>query len=313
MGFEDYVPGIGAGVQTAGGIIGQAMANRANRKLQRDQLNWNENMWHQANEYNTPENQMARMKEAGLHPLLALEGMGGGNAGSPAEGVAPAQMSNTMEGFDPVGKYMEMKNAMQGIENMQTENELTASKVDYQNVLTENAKMAGKQAGIEYDATASDYRESRAQAKITTQTMIMDRMLKEQNLQEGHIRLAYAEAEKLLGLVKTKEEINTLRIKWDLSNQEYRFIEKHKMKIPVNIRSGLITKYILNTVDAKNKGKAVGVLKSVSETMNDAVNRYWKNYDPSKQRKKDWRTKDKEELPDMFYMPKVGQRPGLNY
>jgi len=286
-----------AGVQSASGLFGSIIANKANQKLQRKQLDWNENMWHMNNAYNSPEQQMERMRDAGLHPMLALEGMGGGNSGSPAEGVAPTEANNVMEGFDPVGNYMAIKNQMQGLENMKTEGDLKAAQVDYQNVLTANAEWAGKQAGLDYDASVEDYSTKRSQELIRTQTMIMDSMLKEQQLDIGAVNLAYAEAEKILGLSKTKADLNLVRSKFDLNTQKYNFIEKNQFNIPQKWTHGVISKYILNNVNPKNKPIAIKALKL--KDAKGVVKDYWKNNTGENS----WRNPDKDSgtLPEGFY------------
>lgn len=76
-------------------------ANETNIELQRQQQLWNEKMWQMNNEYNTPANQIARLKEAGLNPNL-MYGQGTvGNSSSPAQGVSPAHVQpvNYLQGL----------------------------------------------------------------------------------------------------------------------------------------------------------------------------------------------------------------------
>lgn len=75
-------------------------ANRLNYRMQQEQLAWNERIWHMYNEYNTPANQIQRLKEAGLNPNLLYGNPSQGTSSAPAQGTNPAQsQSFQMQGF----------------------------------------------------------------------------------------------------------------------------------------------------------------------------------------------------------------------
>lgn len=86
------IPAISAGSSLAGGVINAFQTQGQNRKSR----DWSEYMyerqrldnlshWNQQNEYNTPANQMARMKAAGLNPAMMYGGGQGGGTASPVQ------------------------------------------------------------------------------------------------------------------------------------------------------------------------------------------------------------------------------------
>lgn len=83
-----------------GGILsyaGQRQTNKTNIQLSRESREHDVNMWHKQNQYNSPEMQMQRLKEAGLNPNL-IYGDGSastGQAGSPQKAPVP-QVTNEM-------------------------------------------------------------------------------------------------------------------------------------------------------------------------------------------------------------------------
>jgi ribosome-binding protein aMBF1 (putative translation factor) len=105
-----------AAVQGASGFFGTLAANKANRKLQEKQLNWNKEMWHMNNEYNSPASQMERFREAGLNTHLMYGQGNEGNAGGPPEGVAPPRMENLMQNVNPMETFLAFKKAKADIE-----------------------------------------------------------------------------------------------------------------------------------------------------------------------------------------------------
>lgn len=75
LGIGAAIAGIATGVGT---IVGsnraaksQAATNRANAAMAHSQNRWNLEQWQRENEYNSPEQQMQRLKQAGLNPNLA--------------------------------------------------------------------------------------------------------------------------------------------------------------------------------------------------------------------------------------------------
>lgn len=107
----------GAGAGLVGGFfnaLSAESANDANLQLMHDQQYWQERMWDKNNEYNTPKNQIQRLKEAGLNPNL-MYGQGTvGNSSSPASGVSTPRMLPVNYGQGLVGatdQILKMKQA----------------------------------------------------------------------------------------------------------------------------------------------------------------------------------------------------------
>jgi len=298
---------VGSTLQTAGSMMGQQAANIANQELQMNQLNWNENMWHQQNAYNHPAAQMQRMQEAGLHPMLALEGMGGGNAGSPAASEAPAQMENTMQGFDPIGNFMRLKQSSADIENKELLNEQQISKNEYQELLNAKLKQDTGRGQLEWKAEKYDFDQNRTQTKIRTMTMMAENLLQNQGYKKNAIEMAWIDWEKTVGTLKGLSDIRAIDSKIKLNEQEWQHIKDNGYKIPNKILGGLFTKYVMGTMPEKIKENKGLVLKSINEVIGEAIDTYWKDYDPGEQRKKDWRTKPKI-FKGSYFPP---QRPGF--
>jgi hypothetical protein len=57
----------GLGANIAGNLLSLGLQGIVNRRAERRQWNRNVSMWKMQNEYNTPSNQMKRLKEAGLN------------------------------------------------------------------------------------------------------------------------------------------------------------------------------------------------------------------------------------------------------
>lgn len=237
----------GSAVSTAGGIIGQAMANKANRKLQQQQLNWNEEMWNQNNQYNTPQAQMQRFRDAGLNPNLVLGqgSMTSGNSGSPAEGTTPAQMSNVMEGFDPISNYFAIKNQMQGIENMKTTREEAYSRIGLNELegLLKGASYKEKQWIIKEHARNFDYDTKQREMDLTAKAIQLQAAqlgLKGQSLENQNkiiennratIQLMYEDIQQQLITAKSYWEIKNSQIGSMISYKEYKYMKDHQFKM----------------------------------------------------------------------------------
>lgn len=115
---------IGAGASllgTAGSAISQGKLNRKTRK-------WNEKMWHLQNQYNLPEAQMQRFKDAGLNPHLIFGQGSAGNAGSPSSWTPTAPDLSGVGGA--VGKYFATQISQGQVERIKTENAILATQLD---------------------------------------------------------------------------------------------------------------------------------------------------------------------------------------
>ena len=122
--FLDAVAsGFGSLVGGIFGSSGQKSANKTNLQIAREtneqnykmfqeQLGWNEQMLKKQNEYNTPEAQMERYREAGINPYLAMDNTSSGNAeavqsASPNAAVPGAPMQNESAALgDALGKVV---------------------------------------------------------------------------------------------------------------------------------------------------------------------------------------------------------------
>lgn len=87
MGFLDFLPLIGTGINAISGAISQGSANSTNVELAKYNWEQQKEMWRMNNEYNTPANQMQRYMDAGLNPNLVT----GFNAGNSTSVPTPQQ------------------------------------------------------------------------------------------------------------------------------------------------------------------------------------------------------------------------------
>ena len=63
---------LGSAVGGIGSVASTLLGNSANIQLAREQREWDYKMWKENNEYNTPLNQMKRLRSAGINPGLAM-------------------------------------------------------------------------------------------------------------------------------------------------------------------------------------------------------------------------------------------------
>lgn len=122
---EGAIAGLTAAASIAN-MAGSTAFNAAQSKKQREwsekmtnqQNEWTLNMWNKANEYNTPLNQVQRLREAGLNPLYyGLDGSSAGQVESAqALGYDRANIGNLE---NPVGSYLDAKTRIAQIENIQ--------------------------------------------------------------------------------------------------------------------------------------------------------------------------------------------------
>lgn len=142
---------IGGGISAVGSLIGnisgskkalQAVqeTNQANRDLAEYQYQTNLDMWNRQNDYNTPLQQMERLKDAGLNPNL-MYGQGNvGNASGAPEYHAPNMQAYTS--FGDFGASQAANQLMQGLNGFaqikKTEAETAAIRQNTQNMQVQN-------------------------------------------------------------------------------------------------------------------------------------------------------------------------------
>lgn len=136
------IPAIAGATSLVGGLLGnssnrsaQNSANRANMELAKYQYSTNVDMWNKQNFYNSPQQQMDRLKNAGLNPNLVYgNGSVVGNTTSSApEYKAPHIQAYTGNNFgisEAAGSALQAYQAQQQVENLKSSNEYTKTQSD---------------------------------------------------------------------------------------------------------------------------------------------------------------------------------------
>ena len=85
--YLDVLPGIGS-------VAASLITSSKNVQLAREQREWDYKMWKENNAYNTPSNQVKRLRDAGLNPGIAMMNgvMDSGLSSQSAGGQSPAQV-----------------------------------------------------------------------------------------------------------------------------------------------------------------------------------------------------------------------------
>lgn len=172
MAFIDFIPLLGGAIGGIASLFGskhgadtsieqQMLANQGNMELAQYAFDKNLEMWNMQNDYNTPYNQMSRLKEAGLNPNLMYGQGNTGNASSAPSYDAPTLGAYTSFGdfgASQAGRFLaqglneyynvkkqnaEIDQMRQNTQNLETQNELTKVQIlakMYENEKSESLK-----------------------------------------------------------------------------------------------------------------------------------------------------------------------------
>ena len=248
----------GAAISAAGGMFGQKKANEANMKLQQNQLNWNKNMWHMNNEYNSPAAQMQRYREAGLNTHLMYGQGSEGNAGGPAQGVAPPQMQNVAAGLgqgvgSSIGSYIAMKKVNAEVENIEadTANKLTGAD---KNVLQgEGIAIDNQRAYLEYQYETKTFgnRISKNQIETTAAGLELVKLGLENEGKRiendaAMMDLAYKELEKIISVTNSIADLQGTWLANEITAEELAYMKKWNRKMGTENPMVQVVKDLLN-------------------------------------------------------------------
>lgn len=204
-GLAKAAPGITQGVSIAGDFY-NAIANRRSVKKQnqadRDhaghmfwlQRQQNLEDWNRQNEYNAPEQQMQRLRQAGLNPNLVY-GKGAENTASAVQKTNYAESKLQAPQYDfsfqnALSNYMQIKNASIQTDNLAKTNELLGADIAMKQAQTETerSKKTGQDLmnikfGTENDLLKFDYGQKLRLADIQYDNAILDVAMKSQSME----------------------------------------------------------------------------------------------------------------------------------
>ena len=139
--------------------------NEQNYQIWQEQKQHEIDMWNMNNEYNTPEQQVARLREAGLNPYLAMSGgASAGNATSaPGSGQPPTMQtpqmqyeSSWLQGLRSMGQALSNQGVQIDNDNKQESYDLHFANLKQQTELLEQQVELAKKDG-KYKDIINDY------------------------------------------------------------------------------------------------------------------------------------------------------------
>lgn len=194
--WNTAAPIIGAGISAltdiAGGLFSanQARKNRAfQERMYERQLKDNRENWERMNEYNLPSAQLARLRDAGLNPLLMYSnGAQGLTVANGAEGANPGSGSmGQMSNHTNFGQAFAQAAMMQEqLRNMRADTELKLSEAA-------NREADTKNKGVEFEELSFDLG-----LKKDTRQLQIDSMSWQNKLSESMVHLNNQERYKIV-------------------------------------------------------------------------------------------------------------------
>lgn len=136
--MDPFVTGslISAGIGSAASLFGQQMNNDASEKAARVAGEQAIKLWKMQADYNTPANQVARLRAAGLNPNLIY---GNGSASTGNMSNAPAMTDPARKSYD-FSRFMDMANVLLSLKNLKAQNENLAAQTENVEAQTDQRK-----------------------------------------------------------------------------------------------------------------------------------------------------------------------------
>lgn len=187
---------------------------------------WNEKMWHETNEYNTPENQVQRLQDAGLNPLYyGLDGQtaGGVSAVQPLsyERASLNSLVNPMSvGLNALMQMAQVSNIEAQTNKVKSETKSIEAKLPFE---VDTLKAQVRQSNLSSDAQEiiNKYIDRQQEAQLRVQDATVAEV-------DAMVQKAYAEIEKMdyekttmmIGWLETQEKILTLQKNRELTDKQ---------------------------------------------------------------------------------------------
>lgn len=213
---------VGAAIDTGASSISANQQFKHQMQLQEQQQEYNTEMWNKENEYNSPSNQIARLREAGVNPMIALSGGSLSNVASSASSalgsastpvptssgssigssfIQQQMMNDQLETLRASRKKIEEETKAQMLDNY-VKAETQAERV---NIGKQAARQAKNLADKTYeemiwqqgqnDILGATFQQKISQEEIRTNTMKIEKALKQKELNYKERQLGAALAE----------------------------------------------------------------------------------------------------------------------
>lgn len=201
--------------------------NKANMEIAKYQAQWQQqenekayqrslNMWNLQNEYNSPTQQMARIRAAGLNPNLVYGNGVTGNSSGPTPQYEPAKFNApTMQAYrgwnlgisDAISQFLAYRTTKAQVDNMEAQNSL---------IRQQTATEATKQANIAASTSRSEFDLNMAKElrDVSVSSAIADMNQKQASASQG-----WTKANREVIQYELDKALFDNKIK--LSNQEY--------------------------------------------------------------------------------------------
>lgn len=206
-------------------LLGQGIQNQRNKQLAEYQNERNLELWKLQNAYNTPFNQIQRLKAAGLNPALMYGTGSGANTAGPATPTQRPDYSlnlgeTVQTGMQTLGQYTQIKNTTAQTDNVTadtTNKQLDAILKGYEKTLLEKR---AQDLGIKIDTQEFDLQMKKAlsQYNVGQASLNLSKLMEEitnlkkagtgQDIQNQIARTIarYEEQNQIAGLEQTKAQ-----------------------------------------------------------------------------------------------------------
>lgn len=250
-------------------VGGQALANRAAKKQQQRQMEWNEKFWNMQNEYNSPQAQMKRLQEAGLNPHLVYGQSSGSAAGQAGLMTAPDIDPAGIRPIDPqglmqvLGSYYDFDVKQAQSDKLKAETQVKQEEAilkaqESYGAGVRNAKslfdlnLAEELRNTSLEAAKEQLRKLKADTQFTLRSDERAELINASNLQEAAERIMSSR----LGRVLTREQIATIR-----QDREIRQLDLRLSQMGLRPSDPLYMRLVSQML--KNLGKQFGIDLSI--------------------------------------------------
>lgn len=251
-------------VNTIGSLAGQKTANQTNIQLAREANQFDLQKWHMSNEYNSPIQQMNRLKQAGLNPNLVY---GSGNVSGMSSSSIPKSNVATV---DSITKDLNLPNTLgmlsqyTQIKNTEAHTDLVRKNIEVQEQNRINAAMRPALMEIQTNKSMLDYNQAKklAETQVSSALTNLERLKLENRLKNYQLSISNP-----LGSQLQRSEIalkDLQRAYLDIDYQQNKNLSKYGLKtsdsplykLPAKALNDLIEKFSrFNTQDDYKKGR----------------------------------------------------------